>query len=481
MMAWIQSAAWSIYWLSTFITGVYCVYHFILSVIRLFRTPSFKSSEPLEVMPDVTIQLPIFNESAVAYALFESVDKIQYPNHLLEIQILDDSTDNTLKISQEWYQKWTQEGKNVKLFNRKVRTGYKAGALQAALEKTDGKYIAIFDADFRPDPNFINELLPFLQKDEVAAVQARWSFQNQDDNLITQLQAMQLNAHFYTEQKVKNDLHWPLQFNGTGGIWKKSAIEEAGGWQADTLTEDLDLSYRVQMQGKRIVYYPDKNILCELPYEMSGLKIQQHRWMKGGAETARKLLPKLWTSGLSPSQKIMGSIHLLSSTVYIAVFTMVVSSLLITITLNQQSLPSSTSYLGYTPFFLFAFGLWVANPPDARKNDVMLQRLALLIKIPLLLIFSLGLSFHNGRAALEGWRGVKSPFNRTPKVGQQKKLKLLHSPASILEQLPEIILASFCFLALCIKGKDYSFFYFHILASIGYLSIFFLTIKSQFK
>lgn len=480
-MLWLQSVSWSLYWLSTLITGLYCLYHFILSVIRLFKTSPGKSPGSVETLPSVTIQLPIFNEPAVANALFESIDNIQYPKHLLEIQILDDSTDDTLKISQAWNHKWKSEGKNVKLFNRKVRTGYKAGALQAALQQTEGKFIAIFDADFRPEPTFIHELLPFFQKEEIAAVQARWSFQNQDENLLTQLQAMQLNTHFYNEQKVKNDLRWPLQFNGTGGIWRKSAIEEAGGWQADTLTEDLDLSYRVQMQGKRIQFYQDVNIPCELPYEMSGLKIQQHRWMKGGAETAKKLLYKVWISDLSPIQKIIGSVHLLSSTVYIAVFAMVISSLLITITLQEHTVSQTKSYLGYLPFFLFSFGLWIANPPDNNKNNVFLQRMTLLIKIPLLLIFSLGLSYHNSRAALEGWIGIKSPFHRTPKVGRQKVSYLSNSPTRLLQQLPELVLGILCLLALCINGKNYPFFYFHILASMGYLSIFFLTFKSQFK
>jgi len=258
-------------------------------------SPKHPSTAPSE-LPHVTVQLPIYNERHVVDRLIDAVAAIDYPHDRLEIQVLDDSTDDTTDILRRRIRYHQQQGIDIQLIRRPNRTGFKAGALQHGLQRAKGTYIAIFDADFIPQPDFLRQVLPHFQDPRTAVVQTRWAHLNEDHSLLTKLQAFQLNNHFYVEQSGRYLGNLFLQFNGTAGVWRKKAILDAGGWQWDTLTEDLDLSYRAQLKGWKIRYLPWVGTPAELPVEMNSFKAQQYRWIKGGAETARKILPPLWPS-----------------------------------------------------------------------------------------------------------------------------------------------------------------------------------------
>ncbi|NNF22426.1 MAG: glycosyltransferase, partial [Saprospiraceae bacterium] len=301
---------------------LYCLMQFHLmlhykSHKRLWK----KEAEPKPLMngdfPLVTIQLPIYNEFFVVERLIDKIMSLNYPKDKLEVHVLDDSTDDTVELSRQKVKEYQSEGFEIRLIHRKDRKGYKAGALKEALPFANGEYIAIFDADFLPDSDFLLDTMPYFRDEGVGVVQTRWGHLNQNYSLITELQAFQLNVHFTVEQQGRESADYLLQFNGTAGVWRTKTIRDAGGWEADTLTEDLDLSYRAQLKGWKFVYLEDVLSPAELPSEMNGLKSQQYRWMKGGAETARKLLPQVWRSKLKTIQKIHATTHLMGSSVFL--------------------------------------------------------------------------------------------------------------------------------------------------------------------
>lgn len=479
MIAFLKLAIWGIHWLAVVFIFVYCTYLFILAIIKISRQNIKPKSFEFGELPWVTIQLPLYNERWVADELFTCIDQIQYSR--LQIQILDDSTDQTLDISKKWYEKWREKGRDVELLHRTERVGFKAGALLHGLKRARGEMIAIFDADFRPAPDFLIRMVPFFHSPQIAAVQARWGYSNPNQNMLTVLQKLQLNIHFQIEQQAKFMQHLLIQFNGTCGIWRKSAIEQAGNWQSDTLTEDLDLSYRAQLVGYQLVYNVDVVVEGELPQEISGLKVQQHRWMKGGAETAKKLLSHLWHSKLSPVTKCIGSIHLLSSSVYIAVFAMVFTSFCIALFWADDPFINIPPEISYLPFVFFVVSMIIANLPDKKSIFSQLKHwLLFLIYLPAFMAFSLGLSYYNAIAAAEGWLGIKTPFLRTPKSGTQQIKKYTQSPFKSIRLVPELLMAMLCATCLLVEGKENPFFVFHTLGVIGYFSIFILTLHSQY-
>ncbi len=247
----------------------------------------------LDPLPVVTIQLPLYNEMYVADRLIDTVCEIDYPRELLEIQVLDDSTDETRGIAELAVRRRAAQGFDIRYYHRTDRTGYKAGALEAGLKVARGEFVAIFDADFIPTSDFLQRLMPHFADPKVGMVQARWGHINQDYSLLTRIQAILLDAHFVLEHGGRNRSGRFFNFNGTAGIWRRSAIADAGGWQHDTLTEDLDLSYRAQLRGWRFVFVPDVIAPAEVPVEMNAFKSQQHRWAKGSIQTCRKLLPTI--------------------------------------------------------------------------------------------------------------------------------------------------------------------------------------------
>src|SRR5678815_1119961 len=269
-----------------------------------------KPGPQLSPLPVVTVQLPLYNEMYVADRLIESVCALDYPRELLEIQVLDDSTDETRGIAQAAVRRFAAKGVDIKYYHRADRTGYKAGALEAGLRVARGEFVAIFDADFLPGADFLLRLMPHFSHARIAMVQARWGHINQDYSLLTKIQSIMLDGHFVLEHGSRNRAGCFFNFNGTAGIWRRDAIEQAGGWQHDTLTEDLDLSYRAQLKGWRFVFMEDVITPAELPVEMNSFKSQQFRWAKGSVQTFLKLMPRLLRSDQPLHVKAEAFFHL---------------------------------------------------------------------------------------------------------------------------------------------------------------------------
>lgn len=467
-----------------FIT-IYCLHQLSLLWHYLFRpdhptAPTASDSR----RPKVTVQLPVYNEMHVVERLIDRVAALNYPKELLEIQVLDDSTDQTQELILAKVHLYQSQGVNIRHLRRENRQGYKAGALQAGLTLAQGEFIAIFDADFLPNLDFLLLCLPYFNDPRVGVVQSRWEHLNDDYSLITQLQAFQLNVHFTVEQSGRQNGHQFLQFNGTAGVWRKSTIEAAGGWQADTLTEDLDLSYRAQLLGWQIRYLEDVGSPAELPVEMYGLKSQQHRWMKGGAETARKILPTLWKSSLPLYTKVSGTLHLFASSVFLFVFILGLLSLPMLFMLQPLGITTDFWSVFLVSMLAIIAVYYTGNVLASWQEQPWWLRIGKFIFIfPVYLAMSMGLALHNTRAVIQGWAGYKSSFVRTPKYaiqGHQKK----NLPTNYMRgrlnwvTLGEGVLSVLFFAAviLGLKHGYTSFLYFHILLTLGYGAIFYYSV-----
>jgi len=435
--------------------------------------------------PFVTIQLPIFNELYVAERLIDNIVQLDYPKDKFEIHVLDDSTDETVDISRKKVEEYRAKGFNIELFTRTDRTGYKAGALKAATPKAKGEFIAIFDADFLPKKDFLIKTLDHFKNPKVGVVQTKWEHINQGYSLLTELQAFQLNVHFTIEQFGRKAGNLMLQFNGTGGVWRKTCIEESGGWEADTLTEDLDLSYRAQLKGWEIVFLEGVLAPAELPAEINGLKSQQFRWMKGGAETARKMLPTVWRSDLNLTQKIHATSHLLASSVFLSVFIVGVFSVPLIFILNPLGIQNEIF-----PFFLsgllsIIFVYYAANVQHTWTEESKVKKITKFVLLfPIFLALSMGLSLHNSLAVLQGYIGKQTPFIRTPKFGIKTISDSLNNKSYLTKKLPfttilEGILALYFIAAigLGIYTQHWTFLLLHILLAVGYSTIFYLSVK----
>ncbi len=473
-------------------TLILVVYAFFLAAILLYnllqlnllfhylRRGEIVPPPPLDPasLPLVTIQLPLYNEPYVAERLIDNILALDYPRDRFEVQVLDDSTDGTTALCERKAAHYRAQGFDIQVIHRTDRWGYKAGALADGLPRAKGEFIAVFDADFLPNPQFLRRTLGYFQHPKVGVVQTRWTHLNEDYSLFAKLQALQLNVHFTIEQMGRRAGHHFLQFNGTAGIWRKSAIADAGGWRADTLTEDLDLSYRAQMRGWEIVYLEDVEAPAELPVEMNGIKSQQFRWMKGGAENARLLTPLVLKADIPLSTRLHAMAHLLNSSVFLAVLMIALTSVAL--------VPVMDRYGAYTGFLsLSLLGLvgvatvyFVANLRLLPRPRTLRQVLALIFYFPLLLTLSMGLSFHNSVAVIEGLLGIKSSFVRTPKfniVGQQrgKTDRRQRNPIGkslIIEGLLTLLFASA--LVIAVSLQSYGFFIFHLMLAIGFGAIF---------
>ena len=436
-------------------------------------------------LPMVTIQLPLFNEPYVAERLIDNIVGMDYPRDRFEVQILDDSTDETTGLCETKAAYYRKQGFDIHVIHRTDRSGYKAGALAEGLLQAKGVFVGIFDADFLPDKYFLQKTIPYFQDEKVGVVQTRWAHLNDDYSLLTKLQALQLNVHFTIEQMGRKAGKHFLQFNGTAGIWRKRAIEDAGGWQADTLTEDLDLSYRAQLKSWEIVYLEDVEAPAELPVEMSGIKTQQFRWMKGGAENARRLSPIILKSDLKLVTKLHALAHLFNSSVFVAVLMLALTSVALLPFLD--SLQVETRFLGISLLGLlgvvtvyFHANIHLLPRPCSCKKIA-----ALICYFPLLLTMSMGLSFHNTVAVVEGYLGIKSSFVRTPKyniVGhlrhrEGRELKNPISNGLIIEGLLALI---FC--AALLVGfhlHEYSFLVFHLMLALGFGTVFIISWRDR--
>ncbi len=454
-----------------------------------FANNGMVDSEEEQELPFVTIQLPIFNEMYVIERLIDSVMQFDYPKDRFEVQVLDDSIDETVEVTQAKVKEYRAKGFQIEQICRTDRKGFKAGALKEGMKYAKGEFIAIFDADFLPRPDFLKKTIPFFQDEKIGVVQTRWEHINEDYSLITRLQALQLNVHFTVEQTGRMNGNHMLQFNGTAGVWRRKAIEEAGGWEADTLTEDLDLSIRAQLKGWKINFLEDVGSPAELPIEMNSLKSQQFRWMKGGAETAKKMLPTVWKSDLSLSHKIHATAHLLASSIFVFVFITGVFSVPLLFFLGDLI------ELGFSKHFFayFLVGLlsivaiyYVANvqaiPEHAQDFTRSVYKFIFLF--PLFLALSMGLSLHNTVAVIQGFWGKKSPFVRTPKfnikslrdnITSKKYLNRKLSWTTVMEGL--LALYFFGAVVLGIHLQNTTFIVFHLMLFLGYGAIFFFTLR----
>lgn len=479
-----------LYTLSLVYITFYCLiqFHLLLKYKKakkhLHQDPLINES-PTAQWPKVTIQLPIYNERFVVERLIDNIVNLKYPADLLEIQILDDSTDDTQDVCKNKAETYRQQGIDIKYIHRTNRDGFKAGALRDGLEIASGDFIAIFDADFLPHADFLLQTIPLFNDEQVGVVQTRWDHINGGYSMITRLQAFQLNVHFTIEQSGRQFGNFMLQFNGTAGVWRRKTIQDAGGWEADTLTEDLDLSYRAQLRGWKIRYRQDISSPAELPVEMNGLKSQQFRWMKGGAENARKLLGKVLQADIPFVQKLHASAHLLSSSIFLVVFALAVLSVPALFMIDLINLDMT-----YYSFFLLGI-LTVGYVYFEANKDTMwaglspLQRIGrFILMFPLFLSLSMGLSLHNSIAVIEGFIGKKSSFVRTPKFNIQQIRDSIQtgvyrtaniSFTTIMEALLSLYFLSAVILGI-LQGKT-SFLLYHLMLMIGFASIFIFTVR----
>lgn len=401
----------------------------------------------LEDYPVVTIQIPLYNEKYVITRLIDSVLRMDYPKDRLEIQILDDSTDETTGIIGEHIKRYLDSGFDIKHIHRTNREGFKAGALKVGLEKARGEFVAVFDADFIPRKKFLKRTIPYFYKfEKLGLVQTRWEHLNREYSLMTKTQAIALDGHFVIEQAVRNRAGFFINFNGTGGIWRKECIFDAGNWEADTLTEDLDLSYRAQMKGWKFIYLINFTSPAELPSDIGALKSQQFRWTKGAIETAKKIYPKVLKSHLPLKLKIQSFIHLYSNLAYPFILLAAILNLpvmLIKLTGNYDTVFKFMSLFIFAFISSFLFYLYSQKDvyPDWQKR---------IIYFPVFLAGSMGFSVNNTKAVLEGLLDKKSEFVRTPKYHIRDKDDTWHGKKYVNKKLSfttyiEAILAVYCF------------------------------------
>ena len=410
-----------------------------------------------EELPHVTVQLPMFNEKFVVEGLLKKVTAIDYPKDKLEIQILDDSTDDTYDLCRQQVEFYRQQGFDIVCLHRTDRTGFKAGALEAANEVAKGEFLLILDADFRPEPDILRATMHYFTDPKVALVQTRWGHINRRHNLLTRLQSIFLDGHFALEQTCRNRSGRFFTFNGTAGVWRKCAITDAGGWEHDTITEDMDLSYRAQMKGWRFVYLNDYVTPAELPEDMDGFKAQQHRWTKGCIQVCQKMFFTIWRSSAPLKAKLEATTHLTCNYSYLALI--LLCFLVLPIGAGAIAPTGEWSWqswqmilLTFTLFFFATVAVClfyvVAEMIVRPKRWWMVFPLM----IPLLAL-GVGMAVNNAKAVLEAVCGQQSEFVRTPKFGEstqgalsiEKRAKGYKAIKSII--VPVLELAFGCFFA----------------------------------
>jgi cellulose synthase/poly-beta-1,6-N-acetylglucosamine synthase-like glycosyltransferase len=407
------------YFIVTASLALYGFHNLITTIMYLrLKTPTqrrTRTQQPKE-WSRVTVQLPVFNEKYTVERLLRSVTRLDYPADRIQIQVLDDSTDDTFDLLSKLIEDYQRRGVNIELIHRVDRKGYKAGALQNGLLTATGELIAIFDADFVPKPDWLKRTVPSFQEPQLGCLQTRWGHTNQQYNSLTQAEAMGIDGHFIIEQTVRSKNGFFLNFNGTAGLWRRACIEDAGGWQWDTLTEDLDLSYRAQMRGWKFDYLPDVVVPAELPPHVEAYKKQQFRWAKGSFQVVRKILPSVLKADLPLKVRFMALLHLTGYFVQ----PLMLSLLLLTLPVGLL-VPGAFKVF---PISLIA-GL---GPPllyltaTATQHKSVLKRLR---SFPLLVIVGFGLSLSTTVAVLEGLFSKGGSFNRTPKlnVGDKRQRK----------------------------------------------------------
>jgi cellulose synthase/poly-beta-1,6-N-acetylglucosamine synthase-like glycosyltransferase len=414
------SIIWTICYLTVLIgLSAYGIHRYV--IIYLFLKNRKRAVTPFshfEQLPKVTMQLPIFNEVYVVERLLKSVSEIDYPRELLHIQVLDDSTDETRELTASCVENLQRRGFNVELIHRVDRTGFKAGALETGLVSAESDFVCILDADFVPQPDLLRKTIHFFTDPKVGMIQTRWGHLNRGYSLLTRVQAMFLDGHLLLEQTARSRSGRFFNFNGTAGLWRRSCIEEAGGWQHDTLTEDLDLSYRAQLAGWKFIFLSDVITPAELPVDMNGFKSQQHRWTKGSVQTCKKLLPTIWRSPLPLMIKIEATAHLTSNFAYLLLACLCV---LLHPSIGGPQAGWVRMLLVDVPIFLTASVsvavFYICAQRELHPRTWMKE----ILLLPCLLALGVGLSLNNARAVLEAVFNHKSDFARTPKYGIECK------------------------------------------------------------
>ncbi|HQZ38162.1 MAG TPA: glycosyltransferase family 2 protein [Vicinamibacterales bacterium] len=437
-----------------------------------------------DALPVVTIQLPVFNEMYVVDRLIDSVCRIDYPRERLEIQVLDDSTDETRTIAELAVRRHAAQGLDIKYLHRQDRSGYKAGALEAGLRVARGEFVAIFDADFLPKPDFLMETVHFFTDPKVALVQARWGHINQDYSLLTKIQGILLDAHFVLEHGSRNRSGCFFNFNGTAGIWRREAIADGGGWQHDTLTEDLDLSYRTQLKGWQFIFLNDHVAPAELPVEMNAFKSQQHRWAKGSIQTFLKLMPRILRSNQPSKVKAEAFFHLSANLNYPLMC--VLSVLMAPSMIIRYNMGWYEMMLIDVPLF-FAATASVANFYMVCQRELYPQTWTERLKyLPFLMSIGIGLAVNNTRAVLEALFHKPSEFTRTPKYGVEGRADdwatKKYRQAVIVQPLIEVALGVYFTATLfyALANGIYGTVPFLMLFQVGFLYTGLLSLFQQF-
>ena len=416
------------------------------------ESPKFNLLDPKEI-PYVTIQLPLYNEKYVVPRLLENIAKLEYPRTKLEIQVLDDSTDESVAETAEIIKNLQATGLDIQHIRRENRQGFKAGALKEGLAIAKGDFIAIFDADFLPQPDWLKRTVIYFKDPEIGVVQTRWGHINRNYSILTKIQALALDVHFTLEQVGRNSKGYFINFNGTAGIWRKTCIYDAGNWEGDTLTEDLDLSYRAQLKNWKFKYLEDVETPAELPVVISAARSQQFRWNKGGAENFRKSVGRLLAAkNIGWKTKFHGVMHLLNSSMFLWVFITAIYWF------TYKNLQGKTfdDFLNYVKLFFTFFSV------------------------------ALGFSFHNTIAVLEGHSGKRSEFVRTPKFNisslsdswkNNKYINTKLSPNMIVEFLLMLYFAFGLYSA--VRLNDFGMFPFHCMLTLGFGFVFFKSLTSK--
>jgi len=467
------------------------LYNYLSSKKSEKACETFDFSNPEEV-PVVTIQLPVFNEMYVMQRLLDNISLIDYPQKRLEIQVLDDSTDETLLTTAKHIKKLKETGLDIKHITRTDRSGFKAGALKEGLKLAKGEYIAIFDADFLPKKNWLKRTIPYFKDEQIGVVQTRWGHINRNYSLLTKIQAFALDAHFTLEQVGRNSKGHFINFNGTAGVWRKSCILDAGNWEGDTLTEDLDLSYRAQLKNWKFKYLEDVETPAELPVVMSAARSQQFRWNKGGAENFRKMLWKVVKSeNISFKTKIHGLLHLLNSTMFLNVFIVAILSIPMLYIKNEYE--HLRVYFYFMSFFVMSTIIFFICYWFMYKQIYGSGFKKFFNYIGMFFTFfsiAMGFSLHNSIAVLEGHVGKRSDFVRTPKFNissikdSWKGNKYLRNNLSfntIVEGLLMLYFAFGLYSAFVVgdQGGDFGLFPFHLMLCLGFGYVFFKSISSK--
>ena len=435
-----------------------------------------------DYLPRVTVQLPLFNEMYVADRLVDAVCRLDYPPERLDIQVLDDSTDETADVARRAVQRWASRGVDIHYIHRAERTGFKAGALENGLHTAKGEFVAVFDADFVPQADFLRRCVPYFADCGIAMVQARWGHVNRDYSLLTKIQAILLDAHFVLEHGSRNRAGLFFNFNGTAGMWRVTAIMDAGGWEYDTLTEDLDLSYRAQLRGWRFVFLPEVVAPAELPVEMNSFKSQQYRWAKGSIQTCRKLLPAILASDQPRRVKIEAFFHLTANFTYPCVC--MLSLLMVPAVVIRYNLDMRGMLLIDLPLFMAAAAsigtFYMASERELHADWVRRFRY-----VPILMAVGIGLAVNNTRAVLEATVGRHTPFVRTPKYcierGGDEWVGKKYRLSSVAQPMAELALGLYFSGAVvyALNGGIYSTLPFLLLFQLGFLYTGFLSLLQQ--